>query len=64
MEFFFDWFRVLNQEAGINLPFLYDSYDRNRMIDGFFTTVWLSLVCLFFSVIIGVIGATSWMYLV
>ncbi len=57
MEFFFDWFRVLNQEAGINLPFLYDSYDRNRMINGFLTTIRLSLVCLFFSIIIGIIGA-------
>jgi len=57
MDFVFDWFRVLYQETGINLPFLYDEYDRNRMIDGFFTTVWLSMVCLFFSVIIGIIGA-------
>ena len=57
MEFFFDWFRVLNQEMGINLPFLYDSYDRNRMFNGFLTTIWLSLICLFFSIIIGIIGA-------
>lgn len=57
MEFVYDWFRVLYQETGINLPFVYDDYDRNRMIDGFLTTIWLSLVCLFFSVIIGVIGA-------
>ncbi|MFK5977385.1 MAG: amino acid ABC transporter permease [Rhizobiaceae bacterium] len=57
METFFEWFRVLYDETGINLPFLYDSYDRNRMVDGFFMTVKLSLVCLFFSVIIGMIGA-------
>ena len=57
MEAFFEWFRVLYDETGINLPFLYDSYDRNRMIDGFFMTVKLSVVCLFFSVIIGIIGA-------
>lgn len=57
MEAFFEWFRVLYDETGINLPFLYDSYDRNRMVDGFFMTVKLSLVCLFFSVIIGMIGA-------
>ena len=57
MDFVFDLFRVLYQDTGINLPFLYDEYDRNRMIDGFFTTVWLSMVCLFFSVIIGIIGA-------
>ena len=57
MEAFFEWFRVLYDETGINLPFLYDSYDRNRMIDGFYMTVKLSVVCLFFSVIIGIIGA-------
>ncbi len=57
MEAFFEWFRVLYDETGINLPFLYDSYDRNRMIDGFFMTVKLSVICVFFSVIIGVIGA-------
>lgn len=57
MEVFFDWFRVLYDETGINLPFLYDDYDRNRMIDGFFMTVKLSVVCLFFSVIIGIVGA-------
>ena len=57
MEAFFDWFKVLYDDTGINLPFLYDSYDRGRMVDGFFMTVKLSVVCLIFSVIIGMIGA-------
>jgi polar amino acid transport system permease protein len=57
LEAFFEWFRVLYDETGINLPFIYDSYDRNRMITGFFMTVKLSVTCLFFSVIIGMIGA-------
>lgn len=57
MEAFYDWFRVLYEETGINLPFLYDSYDRGRMFDGFLMTIQLSVVCLFFSVIIGIIGA-------
>ena len=57
MEAFFEWFRVLYDNTGINLPFLYDSYDRGRMFDGFLMTIKLSLVCLFFSVVIGVIGA-------
>ncbi|MEP3276233.1 MAG: amino acid ABC transporter permease [Stappiaceae bacterium] len=57
MEAFFEWFRVLYETTGINLPFLYDSYDRNRMIDGFLMTIKLSVVCLFFSIIIGIIGA-------
>jgi len=57
MESFFEWFRIFYDETGINLPFLYDSYDRNRMIDGFFMTIKLSVVCLFFSVLIGIAGA-------
>ena len=57
MEAFFEWFRILYENTGINLPFLYDSYDRGRMFDGFLMTIKLSVVCLFFSVIIGVIGA-------
>ncbi|MDA8872471.1 amino acid ABC transporter permease [Alphaproteobacteria bacterium] len=57
MENFFDWFRILYEETGINLPFLYDVYDRARLLNGFLMTVKLSMVCLFFSVIIGIIGA-------
>jgi len=57
MEAFYEWFRVLYDDTGINLPFLYDSYDRGRMIGGFFMTIKLSIVCLFFSVLIGIVGA-------
>ncbi len=57
MEAVYDWFRVFYQETGINLTFIYDSYDRNRLIDGFFMTVWLSVICLVLSMVIGVIGA-------
>lgn len=57
MEAFYEWFRVLYENTGINLPFLYDSYDRNRMVTGFITTVKLSVICLVFSIIIGMTGA-------
>ena len=57
MDFIFEWFRTLYSETGVNLPFIYDEYDRKRMAEGLLTTIWLSLICLFFSVIIGVIGA-------
>jgi len=57
VEAFFVWFQWLYDETGINLTYFYDSFDRGRMIGGFFTTIWLSLVCLFFSTIIGIIGA-------
>lgn len=57
MDIIYEWFRELYQTTGINLPFIYDSYDRARLIDGFLTTVELSFICLFFSVVIGIIGA-------
>jgi len=57
VDSFYEWFRVFYQETGINLTFIYDSYDRNRLLSGFWTTVWLSVVCLALSVVIGVIGA-------
>ncbi|WP_193368414.1 amino acid ABC transporter permease [Pelagibius marinus] len=57
MEAVYEWARVLYQDTGINLTFIYDSYDRNRLIDGFLMTVWLSVICLGLSVAIGVVGA-------
>ncbi|WP_420724262.1 amino acid ABC transporter permease [Hwanghaeella sp. LZ110] len=57
MDIIYEWFRELYQTTGINLPFIYDSYDRGRLIDGFLTTVELSFICLFFSIVIGIIGA-------
>lgn len=57
MELFFEWFRWLYDATGINLTIFYDSFDRGRFINGFFTTIWLSILCLVFSVVIGVIGA-------
>jgi len=53
----YDWFRMLNDATGVNLTIFYDSYDRNRMINGFFNTIYLSAVCLVFSVLIGLVGA-------
>ena len=57
MEVFYEWFRVLYEDTGINLPFIYDSYDRGRMLNGLWSTIKLSAICVFFSVIIGMIGA-------
>ena len=57
MEAFFELFRWLYDATGINLTIFYDSFDRERFVGGFFTTIWLSLVCLAFSVVIGVVGA-------
>lgn len=57
MQEIYDWFRMLNDATGVNLTIFYDSYDRNRMINGFFNTIYLSAVCLVFSVLIGLVGA-------
>src|SRR3546814_19882933 len=57
VEAIYEWFRQFYQDTGINLTFIYDSYDRGRLIDGFWMTVWLSLICLALSVAIGIVGA-------
>lgn len=57
LEVFYGWFRSLYDETGINLVIFYEAYERDRFIDAFFTTVQLSIACLIFSVIIGVVGA-------
>ncbi|MEW6266984.1 MAG: amino acid ABC transporter permease [Thermodesulfobacteriota bacterium] len=57
MEAVWEWFAWLYREHGINLTVFYDAYDRRMFFHGFVTTVWISVVCIFFSVIIGVIGA-------
>lgn len=57
MEEIYQWFRWLNDATGINLTIVYDSYDRGRMVQGFLNTIYLSVVCLFLSVVIGIVGA-------
>ena len=52
-----DFFRWLHSAAGINLSIFYDSYDQGRFLTGLKTTIWLSLVCMVLSVIIGIVGA-------
>ncbi len=57
MDAFFAWFEWLYRTTGINLTIFYDPFDRARMIGGFLMTIRLALVCLFFSFVIGVVGA-------
>jgi polar amino acid transport system permease protein len=51
------WFKHLYETTGINLTIFYDPFDRARFIAGFWVTVELSVICIVFSVIIGVVGA-------
>ena len=57
MHEFFDWFRWLYDTTGINLTIFYDSFDRSRFINGFFTTLALAFTCVVLSVGVGIGGA-------
>lgn len=50
------WFSWLNLHHGINLPIVYDSFDRQRFIAGFGLTVWLCVVSIALSLTLGVAG--------
>jgi polar amino acid transport system permease protein len=51
------WFKHLYQTTGINLTIFYDPFDRARFLHGFVVTIELSVICIAFSVIIGIAGA-------
>lgn len=57
MEAIAEFGRSLYETTGINLTILYDPFDRDRFISGIGMTIYLSVISLFFSVIIGVVGA-------
>lgn len=57
MENVWEWFRWLYTHYGINLSFLSEPFERKRFFAGFLTTVYLSALCIFFSLVIGVVGA-------
>ena len=57
MQPIYDWFRLFYERTGINLTYVYDSFDRARMIKGFWLTIELSVVTIVISIAIGVFGA-------
>lgn len=57
MDFVADWFRHLYDTTGINLTIVYDAYDRQRFLSGLGMTIYLSVVSIIISTIIGAIGA-------
>lgn len=57
MNMIYNWFADLYQQYGINLSVFYDSYDRERFFGGLMMTLWLSVVSIALSVIIGVVAA-------
>jgi len=57
MEALAEWARSLYETTGINLSFIYDSWDRARFFSGLGMTIYLSVVSVILSLIIGAIGA-------
>jgi polar amino acid transport system permease protein len=51
------WFRELYDTTGINLPIVYDPFDRARFLHGLVVTIELSVICIVASIVIGVLGA-------
>jgi polar amino acid transport system permease protein len=43
--------------SGLNFSYLFDTFDRQRFIQGLGTTVWLSAVCIAASITLGIVGA-------
>jgi polar amino acid transport system permease protein len=57
MQAIYDWFRRLYDTTGINLNYIYDDFDRARMLKGVWLTLELSLFTIVLSVLIGILGA-------
>lgn len=58
LDAFRDYFRALADEAPRwNFVFFYEERQFNRIVEGLWTTIELSVACLIFSIIIGIIGA-------
>ena len=57
MQPIYDWFRDFYERTGINLIFIYDDFDRARIVKGFFLTLELAVVTIVVSILVGVAGA-------
>ena len=57
MQPIYDWFRDFYERTGINLTFIYDDFDRVRMIHGFFLTLELAIATIVLSILVGIAGA-------
>ncbi|MBB3971784.1 amino acid ABC transporter permease [Hansschlegelia beijingensis] len=57
MDLLAEWARSLYETTGINLSYIYDPWDRARFLSGLWMTIYLSVVGVIFSLIIGAVGA-------
>ena len=59
MENLTDFFLWLRAEHGVDLTIGYDDYSRGRFLSGIWTTIQLAATSIFFSLVVGVIGAAA-----
>lgn len=57
MELFADFFKNLYETTGINFIMFYEEYEWDRFIEAIWVSIKLIVICLFFSLIVGIIGA-------
>lgn len=57
MQPIYNWFQQLYDTTGINLPFIYDGFDRARTLKGLWLTIQLSVITIVLSIVIGIVGA-------
>jgi polar amino acid transport system permease protein len=52
-----EWFRRFYESTGINLTYMYDDFDRARMLKGLWLTIELALITIVLSILVGILGA-------
>ena len=57
MESIARWFKWLSSTHGLNYSVFFDNYDQTLFLKGLQTTVFLSIACIFLSIMVGLIGA-------
>ena len=57
MEALWTWLRELYNDTGINFVQFYDPYERERLLNGMWVTIELSIVTVFLSIVVGIVGA-------
>src|SRR5207253_2951369 len=57
MQPIYDWFHDFYERTGINLTFIYDDFDRARMISGFFLTIERAVITVIVSIMVVFAGA-------
>ena len=57
MDWLWDSLRRLHDAYGVNLVHFYDDFERSRLVGGMWTTIQLAVICVVFSILIGIVGA-------